>query len=324
MAGGEDMAGVDLGNAEGLKHSHASAYKGTSATWLAQLLSPALVDWLARSDDDFGFELAAGVLCAGRDGYLTDAKALQTVCEDAAHIATAIREESLEEVGSGGAEAEAAKDPDAVDPRMETALKEVRPDAPADTKAAEGAFRSYARRSAATFFGALRFALLLTLLLNIPGIALPITLSAQGAYGALAVIEGGLIALVFFFSFRSRVRKSGAKYAEEAFYRAYAAKRELKLEEPLHFAAAHAEAKLPFKPDRVLSGPLPGGTSGSLALLGDGTKRSDRIAIVAGPKGPVAEAELKANTPNLSAQDLDGYTARLAAELAEDLATRPG
>jgi hypothetical protein len=323
-AGGEDMAPIDMSDNEGLKHAHAYAYKGTSQTWLAQLLSPALVEWLARCEDDWGFELSSGVLVAGRDGYLSKPSELQAACEDAAHLAGAIREESLEETETGGAEAEAAKDPDAVDPRMEKALQEVQLDAPADVKAADGAFRSYARSSAATFFGALRFALLLALVLNIPGIALPITFIAEGLYVPLAVIEGALIGVTFFFSFRSRVRKSGAKYAEEAFYRAYAAARELRLEEPLHFAATHAEAKLPFKPDRVLSGPLPGGSSGSLALLGDGTKRSDRIAVVGGPKGPVAEAELKTDLPSLSAKDIDGYSQRLAAELAEDLATRPG
>ncbi len=170
----------------------------------------------------------------------------------------------------------------------------------------------------------MRFALLLTLALNIPGIALPIVFISEGLYLPLIVIEGTLILTTFFFSFRSRVRQAGRKYAEEAFYRAYAADRELKLEEPLHFAASHAEAKLPFKPDRVLEGPLPGGTNGSLVLVGDGSKRSDRIAVVAGPRGPIAEAELQAEAPGLSAKLLDGYAERLEKELAEDLATRPG
>jgi hypothetical protein len=323
-AGGEDMAPIEMSKSEVLKQATAMAYKGTRETWLAQLLSPALVQWLERCDEDFGFELANGVLCSGRDGYLTAANELAAVCEDAAHLAGAIREESLEEVGTGGEEAEAARDPDAIDPRMETALREVELDPPATTAAAEGAFKSYARRAPTTFFGALRFSLLLTLVLNIPGIALPIVFISEGFYLPLAVIEGSLILISFFFSFRSRVRQAGGKYAAEAFYRAYAAERELTLEEPLHFAASHAEAELPFKPDRVLNGPLPGGSNGSLVLAGDGSKRSDRIAVVAGPRGPIAEAELQAEAPGLSAKLLDGYAERLAAELAEDLATRPG
>jgi hypothetical protein len=323
-AGGEDMAPIDMSKSEVLKQATAMAYKGTRETWLAQLLSPALVQWLERCDEDFGFELANGVLCIGRGGYLKAASELTAVCEDAAHLAGAIREESLEEVGTGGEEAEAARDPDAVDPRMEAALREVKLDSPATLGDAEGAFLSYARRAPATSLGALRFALLLTLALNIPGIALPIVFISEGLYLPLLVIEGTLILTTFFFSFRSRVRQAGRKYAEEAFYRAYAADRELKLEEPLHFAASHAEAKLPFKPDRVLEGPLPGGTNGSLVLVGDGSKRSDRIAVVAGPRGPIAEAELRAEAPGLSAKLLDGYAERLEKELAEDLATRPG
>jgi hypothetical protein len=313
-AGGENMVPIETDSVEGLKHVRAFAYKGTSEHWLAQLLSPALVEWLARCDDDFGFELAAGVLCAGRDGYLGDATELQAVCDDAAHIATALREESLEEVGSGGAKADAAVDPDAGDPHLEKAMREAGVAAPADTKAADAAFRSYARRSPTIVFGSLKFALLLALVLNVPGVALPITLIVEDAYLGLAVIELLLVAAIFFFSFRSRVRKSGARFAEEAFFRGYAAERELALEEPLRFAADHAEAKLPFKPDRVLTGVLPGGTSGSLALHGDGSKRSDRIAIVAGPKGPVAMAELKAS-PVLSAKDIDAYATRLGEEL---------
>ncbi len=64
--------------------------------------------------------------------------------------------------------------------------------------------------------------------------------------------------------------------------------------------------------------------SGSLALSGDGSKRSDRVAVIAGPRGPVAEAELQAEAPGLSATTLDGYAERLAKEVQEDIATRPG
>jgi hypothetical protein len=315
-AGGEEMEKVDLGDAERLKDSSAYVYKGTSKNWLMQLLSPAMLDWLARSDDGFGFELADGVLCAGRDGYTGDPATLTTICEDAAHVATAIREESMEEVGTGGADTEAAKNPKAADAQMEAALREVAVEPPPDLTAAVSTFRSHVRSSPYTLFRALRFGALLTLVLNIPGAAVPIVLSVQGEFALLAAIEVGLLLIFSFFAFRSRVRDCGTQYAEEAFYRAYAKGRELKLEEPLHFAATHAEAKLPFKPDRVLTGPLPGGpTTGSLVLSGDGSKRADRIAVVAGPKGPVAEAELRADPPPLSAKTLDSYAERLTKEL---------
>jgi hypothetical protein len=130
------------------------------------------------------------------------------------------------------------------------------------------------------------------------------------------VIEIALIAIIFFFSFRSRIRKNSVRYAAEAFYRAYARDRELRLEEPLAFAAAHAEAELPFRPDRVFTGTLPGGTQGSLIVSGDGSKRSDRIAVVAGANGPIAVAELESDKPVLSTEDLDVYAELLAGELA--------
>lgn len=324
MAGGEEMAPIELSKSEVLKHGRAYAYAGTRETWLAQLFSPALIQWLERCPEDFGFELSSGLLCAGRGGYLEDPSQLQALCADAAHLAMAIREESLEEVGTGGEEAEAARDPNADDPKMEAALAAVPLDPPANAVAALAAFTSYARRTPATIFGSLRFAVALTLLFNVPGIALPIVFLSEGFYLPLLLIEGASILIIFSFSYRSRIRKSAAKYAAEAFYRGYAAERELKLEEPLRFAAAHAEAKLPFKPDRVFAGPLPGGAAGTLVLAGDGSKRADRIAVVGGPRGPVAEAELQAEAPAISAELIDGYAKRLSAELAEDLATRPG
>ena len=307
---------IDLGDDDGLQGASACVYKGSSESWVAQLFSPAMIDWLARSEDDFGFELANGVLCAGRDGYLADATALQRLCEDAAHVATAIREESLEETASGGAETDAAKDPDSADPRMEEALGKVETGSPADVTSATDAFRGYARRSPATFFAALRTGALITLVLNIPAAAIPILMVVNKLYLPLLALELVLIVLITFFAFRSRVGSAGKKYALEAFFRAYAAERELKLEEPLKFAATHAEAGLPFKPERVFSGVLAGGANASLALSGDGSKRSDKIAIVAGPHGPVFEAELKTSPPGLSAKTLDEYTKVLVAELA--------
>lgn len=322
-AGSAEMTKVDLDKDRGFKGAHACAYKGSSQSWLTQLLSPALLDWLARSEDDWGFELANGVLCAGRSGYLTDQAALTTICEDAAHIAGAIREESVEEVDSGDAEVDAAKNPDAVDERMEKVLGKVEVGSPQTIAAATGSFKSYLRRSGGTFWDAIRVAVILTLVLNIPGAAIPIVAISNGAYVTLAVIEGALILIIFFFTFRSGVKRNSRKYAEEAFYRAYAQDRHLKLEEPLHFAAAHAEAKIPFKPDRVMSGPLPGGGEGSLVLCGDGSKRSDRIAVVLGPKGPVAEAGLEAEAPGLSTKDLDTFFEQLAGEARENKATAP-
>jgi hypothetical protein len=316
-AGGTQMRRVDLGDVEGLKHASAFIFAGTNETWQAQLFSPAFLDWLARSQEDFGFELANGVLVAGRSNYLNAETDLRGLCEDAAHVAETIREEAQEAVDTGGAEANAAKDPQAADPVMEKALTEAGVEAPKNLGGATKGYRGYVARSPATVWRALWKAALLTLILNVPGAAIPIVLAVQGAYLVLAVIEALIFLVCFYFLYRSKVKHDGGKYADEAFFRGYARSRGLTMEEPLHFAATHADAKLPFKPDRVMTGPLPGGGEGSLVLTGDGSKRSDRIAVVGGPAGPVAESELESEAPGLSVKDLDTYLEQLSGEVRE-------
>jgi hypothetical protein len=310
----EEVVQVDLGDDSRLKGSRCYRYKGAGENWTRRLFSPAFVDWLARAEPDFGFELADGVLTSGRKGHLTDAGALTTLCEEAAHLTGVIAAESDESSDTGTAEGNAAKDPKANDPRMEEALRAIAVDPPQSIGAAESVFRRHLARSPRTFIHALSYAIAITLVLNIPGAAIPILLAVAGSWVALAAIEGFLIAICAFFIFRKDLRESGRKYAAEAFWRSYAEKRGMRLEEPLRFAATHAEAKLPFRPDRVLTGPLPGGGEGSFCVYGDGSKRADRVAAVAGPAGPVAESELEAEPQGLTTKDLDTYLEQLAGE----------
>jgi hypothetical protein len=310
----EEVVQVDLGDDSRLKHSRCYRYKGAGENWTRRLFSPAFVDWLARSEPDLGFELSDGVLTTARGGHLTDDATLTTLCEEAAHLTGVIAAESEESAETGTAEGNAAKDPKANDPRMEAALRAVAVDPPESIGAAERAFRGQVGRSPRTLARALRYAVLITLLLNIPGAAVPILLAVAGSWIALAAIELLLIAIFAFFIFRKDVRESGRKYAAEAFWRSYAEKRGMRLEEPLRFAATHADAKLPFRPDRVLAGPLPGGGEGSFCVYGDGSRRADRVAVVAGPAGPVAESELEAEPQGLTTKDLDTYLEQLAGE----------
>lgn len=316
-AGGTQMRRVDFRGAEGLEHASCFIFAGTNENWQAQLFSPALLDWLARSPDDFGFELANGTLVAGRSDYLNSQADLKALCEDTAHLAETIREESQEAVDTGGAANYAAKDPDAGDPRMEKALAKVDVAPPQNLGGATHEFRGYIARSPELIFRAVWKAALLTLILNVPGAAIPIILAADGSYALLAAIEGALFLIVFYFLFRSAIKGGGQRWAAEAFFRGYAKSHGLTLEEPLHFAATHADAKLTFKPDRVMTGPLPGGSEGSLVLYGDGSKRKDRVAVVGGPSGPVAESELQSEAPGLSTEDLDTYLEQLAGEMRE-------
>jgi hypothetical protein len=114
---------------------------------------------------------------------------------------------------------------------------------------------------------------------------------------------------------RSNIRKSIKIFAQEAFFRAYARERGLTLEDPLMFAATHADANLPFSPERVITGTWPDGVKGSLLILGDGSKRSDQVALVTDAPGMTASTGLESSAPGLSAANLDAYV--------EDLATKP-
>lgn len=310
----EEVVQVDLGGDAGLKGSRCYRYKGAGELWTKRLFSPALVDWLARSEPDLGFELADGVLTTGRGGHLGDTAALAGLCEEAAHLTATIAAESEEGAGTGTAAGNAAKDPKANDPRMEAALHAMALDPPASVGAAEHAFRAHVARSPRTLGRALGYAAVIVALLNIPGAAIPILLAIAGSWALLAAIELFLIAIFATFIFRKDVRESGRKYATEAFFRSYAKARGMKLEEPLRFAATHADAKLPFRPDRVMAGPLPGGGEGCFCIYGDGSRRADRVAVVAGPAGPVAESELEAEPQGLTAKDLDTYLEQLAGE----------
>lgn len=308
----EQMVQVDLDGHAGLKGARCYRYKGASEVWTRRLFSPALIDWLARSEPDLGFELADGVLTTGRRRIGGDL--LVGLCEEAAHLTAAIAAESDEDSDTGVAAGDAAKDPQADDPRMEAALGAMAVEPPASISAAQGAFRRHVARSPRTLARAVGYATAITALLNIPGAAIPILLATAGSWAALAAIELGLIAIFAFFIFRKDVRKSGGKYATEAFFRGYAEARGMHLEEPLRFAATHADAKLPFRPDRVMAGPLPGGGEGCFCVYGDGSTRSDRVAVVMGPAGPVAESELEAEPQGLTAKDLDTYLKQLAGE----------
>lgn len=312
---------IDLGEDDAIKGASASVFEGTDQSWITQLFSPALVEWLSRSSDDFGFELISGLFVAARPGQIATQAELETLCTDAAHVAEAIRRESLEEVESGTSGGAVAENVDAAKarPRLDMALSQVNlAESPADVRSAVGPFRRMILKSPVTWIGLVLKSWIWLLVLNIPGIAIPLLLIHDGRWGLLAAIEGAVFALIYLLVFRSHLRKNSAEYANEAFYRAYAGDRGLELIDPLKFAAVSAEANLPFTPERVLSGQIDGRRAGALLVSGDGTKREDRIALVAGPKGPVASSELRASPAGLSATDLDKFASGLTASLTAE------
>ena len=85
---------------------------GQGQNWLWQLFSPALINWLAHeTPQDFGFKLETGVFAcecpqwrgqARTDGEV-DTEHLDTLVESSGKVASRIRDEVIEEIGTGSA-----------------------------------------------------------------------------------------------------------------------------------------------------------------------------------------------------------------------------
>jgi len=295
------------------------AAEGIDDAWLTELFSPALTHWLARSPEDFEWELEDGVLAVSRDGHLDTESELTRLCEDAAHLAAALRTESLEEVDSGGAARTAAKarhDPQQLlVERMLPLVGFDRP--PADVAASRARFRELVVRHPSTWFIAIWMTIVWTVVINVVGggiFGLLLNLPDPGR--AVLIFEVCVIAIVGFLTFRHELNDRSQRLSVEAFWREYARARGLRAEDPGAFAATHAKAELPGSPARVLRGRFDG-VDGALMVTGEGFKRGDTIALVAGPTGPVASADFDVSAPGASIRALDGYAARLAGKLRE-------
>lgn len=294
------------------------AAEGIDEGWLAELFSPALSHWLARSPDDFEWELANGVLVVSREGHLDRETELSRLCADAAHLAAALRTESLEEVDSGAAPRSVAKRKrDANQILIDAMLPLVRFERPpADVIEARPRFRELIVRHPSTYFISLFMTIVWMLVVNVVGGGIfGLLLNMPNPGRAVLIFELSLFALIGFLTLRHEINDRSQRLAVEAFWHEYAASRELRPEDPAVFAATHAKAKLPGNPARVFSGRF-GEVGGSLMVTGNGFKRGDSIALVAGPTGPVASADFDVSAPGASARALDAYTERLAGELA--------
>jgi hypothetical protein len=298
------------------------AADGVDDQWLTELFSPAFAQWLNRSPEDFAWELADGVLCVSREGYLSKESELAALCADAAHIATTIREESLEEVDSGAARRTAAKvgKRKPQDQLVDSILAKTTFDKPpADVAAARTQFRDVVVHHPSTYFISIFMTLVWMLVVNVIGGGIyGLLLNLPNPGRAVIVYQLILFVVIGYFVLRSRINGTSEKLAAEGFWQQYAKTRGLRFEDTAEFAATHAKAKLPGKPVRVMTGSFDG-LPGSLLVTGDGFTRGDSIALVAGPMGPTATAEFDVSAPGASAKLLDEY----AAELVMDLRTRP-
>ena len=136
---------------------------------------------------------------------------------------------------------------------------------------------------------------------------------------AVIVYQLILLAIIGPLVLRSQINGTSQKLAAQGFWNEYARSHHLTLEDPTTFAATHAKANLPGAPKRVMTGIL-GGAERSLMLTGDGDKRGDLIALVAGENGPTASAPFDVSAPGPSTAALDSYVERLAGELGKQSA----
>jgi hypothetical protein len=298
---------------------------GANDEWLTELFSPTFTEYLARNPDDLNWELCDGVLCVSREGHVRDETELGSLCDDAATIATRVREECLEEVDLGEAKRTAAKP--SSNRKFGAKLVDLllsrttfgHP--PPDITAARPEFRHQLVRHPSTYFITLWITLLIMLGVNIIGGGIYGLLLNLGNPGqAVIIYQVILFVIIFPLVLRSRINSMSSELAEQGFWNEYIRTHHLTEEDPTTFAATHAKANLPGAPQRVLTGEL-GGVQGSVMLTGDGDKRGDVIALVAGETGPTASAPFDVSAPGISTAALDSYVERLAGELRKQRTT---
>jgi hypothetical protein len=298
---------------------------GANDAWLTELFSPAFAEWLSRNPAGFDWELCDGVLCASRDGHIADETELQALCDDTEHIAATIREQCLQEVDTGEAQRTAAKTTSnrKVGAKLSDAIlaRTTFDHPPADVQSARPQFRHLLVRHPSIYFNALWITLLIMIGVNIIAGGLYGLLLNLGNPGqAVIIYQVILFVIIFPLVLRSQINGMSSDLASNGFWSEYIRTHHLTEEDPSTFAATHAKANLPGAPIKVLTGEL-GGVQGSLMITGDGSKRGDVIALVAGEAGPVASAPFDVPAPGISTAALDSYTKRLADELREQQAT---
>ncbi len=210
---------------------------GVNDSWLRELLSPAFTQWLARSPDDFHWELIDGVLCASLPGHILDHDRLKTLCDDAAQIAGRIREECLEEVELGEAKRTAAKSAkrESATDKLAAAILEgtTFATAPADVGSSRPQFRDHLIRHPSTYVISVWITLLIMLGINIIGAGIYGLLLTVGDPGrAVIVYQLMLFVVIFPLVLRGRVNGLSERLSTLGFWREWARERHLTEEEP--------------------------------------------------------------------------------------------
>ena len=246
--------------------------------WLRELFIPTFLDWLGqRSPKDFSFALVEGTLSCGVEGDVDDPQGLDRLCELAAHIASRIRTESLEEERPAVAFWEPLPPPRETEKRRLADAAVTRLDwdePPADLISAARAYRGVARHGRGVWGRAILLGGgvgLLVVVVTLP-FAFLFGFADFGAFGAvaysvtMAALAIGLGGWLTWVAYRSQVQRRALLYGQRAFVHEYAASRDLRLEDEREFHARFLHLDLPGPARSVMFG-RPAGVDRDTRLL---------------------------------------------------------
>ncbi len=260
-----DSREVELESAEFDKRFALQAPPGIDASWLRQLFTPALIDWLTTSaPPGFCFELNEGHFCAAIPGHAEDGSVLDGFVAAANRVAGRIREEATEGAGHESQAAEATRDQ-----RFERMLGRVRFDQPPpDVGSAADRYMGIAMRRPGHALRAIgasfRHGPSLWALVALGAVALTLVLGHGSgwelglnvAVWLIPVFIGALVVLVL--NIRRQAKALATRLGEEAFIRGYASSRGLRIVDPAAFQVDHAGLRLPGAVRHAIVGRLPG------------------------------------------------------------------
>jgi hypothetical protein len=291
--------------------------EGQREAWVRQLFSPVFIDRLAsEAADGFCFELNEGHLCVAEPKHITEPAELDRLCEAAADVATRIRQESLEDVGSAGEEYAGDR---AHEAKIRRKVASVHFATPPQTP------REAAKRFSNRWdIGWKAYGRALAWGLGIGGIGAAVALLVPGIDDSTAKILAAVAVLVGLLAFvlvvMSAAGTQAVRLAVEAFALEFAKSHGYEMEDRYEFHARYAQVPLPGRAQHVMRGTLPSGQPATLAFCDDVAEmfsHGQRIARTTGRMlaTDVIVADLDSTRPGvgdgLSAEVPEGVEAQL-------------
>lgn len=262
---------------------------GIDASWLRQLFTPALIDWLAsKAPAGFCFELNEGHYCAAIPGHATDASVLDPFLAAADRVAQRIREEAVEGTGHSSQAAALTRDK-----RFERMLAKAEfSEPPPDVETATDHYMGRAMRRPSFILRAignsfrsgaqsLLFVLVILTILALTSGGDWLEVGINVAVWVIPLLIGGLVLLSL--NVRRQATALATRLGEEAFVRGYASSRGLEIVDPARFQVEHARLRLPGAVRHAMVGALPGtDVRGAIALVDAGVEKATELSASTG------------------------------------------